>query len=138
MEPRPPRTEPIDTDRSSPFERHVFVCTEGPECPGDGPALEILKTFKAGVKEGGAKDTVRVTKSGCLGQCGHGPVAVVYPEAVWYSHLDAETAREVLEKHVLGGEVVPEYRFTLGPGGCKAARDADGRSTCGGECHGQA
>lgn len=135
MEPRPPRTEPLEKGHERPYEMQLFVCTKGPECPKDGPADEIRTALKSKAKELGLKDRVRVNNAGCLGQCGHGPMMVVYPEGVWYSHLTVAEALEVFERHVVSDEgPVKELRFTLGPGGCKAARNPDGSSTCAGEC----
>lgn len=137
MRPRPPRTEPFETDHEQPYRLHLLVCTDGPECPLDGPAKAIRDTLKAAVKQRGLKDAVRINKSGCLGQCGHGPMLVVYPEGIWYSHLDEAAALAVFERHVVErGPPLEAHRFTLGPGGCKAARDESGRSTCQGACHG--
>lgn len=114
---------------------HLFVCTYGPECPHDGPAVDICLELKRKVKEAGLKDRVRINKSGCLGQCGHGPMMAVYPEGVWYSHLDPDDALAVFEAHVVRRSgPVEELRYTLGPGGCKAARHPDGSSTCSGAC----
>lgn len=137
MEPRLPRTNPIKNNRAHPYERHVFVCTTGPECPGDGAAIEIRKALKSRVKAAGAKDHVRINNSGCLGQCGHGPMMVVYPDNVWYSHLDVAAATEILDAHVLGnGPPVAPHRYTLGPGGCKAVRNSDVSTSCDGTCRG--
>jgi len=134
VQPRPPRVDPIRTDAERPFERHVFVCTDGPECPGDGPAVEIRSALKRAAKEAGLRDVVRVNKSGCLDQCGHGPMMVVYPEGVWYAHLTVEDALEVFREHVVERRPVERLRYTLGPGGCKALRNADGSSSCAGAC----
>jgi (2Fe-2S) ferredoxin len=49
---------------------------------------------------------VRVNKSGCLDRCAAGPVAVVYPEGVWYSFVDAQDIDEIVESHLKNGKVV--------------------------------
>jgi (2Fe-2S) ferredoxin len=49
---------------------------------------------------------VRVNKAGCLDRCAGGPVAVVYPEAVWYSWVDKSDLDEIVERHLRDGEVV--------------------------------
>lgn len=93
------------------FQRHAFVCVTGTDCPLDGPAIEIHKALKAIAK--GTPD-VRVNKSGCLDQCGHGPMMVVYPEGVWYSHLTLADAERVAKEHLVGGRAVGDlvYRTT--------------------------
>lgn len=47
-----------------------------------------------------------VSESRCLGRCEHGPVAVVYPDNVWYTYIDEEDIDEILESHLKGGQVV--------------------------------
>ena len=49
---------------------------------------------------------VRVNKAGCLDRCAAGPVAVVYPEAVWYSYVDKADIEEIVESHLKQGQVV--------------------------------
>ena len=49
---------------------------------------------------------VRVNKAGCLDRCAAGPVAVVYPEAVWYTYVDEQDIDEIVESHLKNGKVV--------------------------------
>jgi (2Fe-2S) ferredoxin len=49
---------------------------------------------------------VRVNKAGCLDRCAGGPVAVVYPEGVWYSYVDTSDIDEIVESHLKNGQVV--------------------------------
>jgi (2Fe-2S) ferredoxin len=49
---------------------------------------------------------VRVNKAGCLDRCAGGPVAVVYPDATWYTYVDQSDIDEIVEKHLVGGAVV--------------------------------
>jgi len=56
---------------------------------------------------------VRVNKAGCLDRCAGGPVAVVYPEAVWYSYVDQSDIDEIVDSHLIGGKVV--VRLLLAP-----------------------
>jgi (2Fe-2S) ferredoxin len=94
------------------YEMHVFVCenqrTEGDPrgCCASKGAAEFTARLKQLVKGAGLNHKVRVNKSGCLDQCAFGPVAVVYPEGVWYRGLSAEDANEVFEKHIVGREPV--------------------------------
>jgi (2Fe-2S) ferredoxin len=54
---------------------------------------------------------VRINKSGCLDQCEHGPVVVVYPEAVWYGNVQPADAAEIVEEHLVGGRPVARLRM---------------------------
>jgi (2Fe-2S) ferredoxin len=49
---------------------------------------------------------VRVNKAGCLDRCSAGPVAVVYPEGVWYTYVDKADIDEIVESHLKNGQVV--------------------------------
>lgn len=98
------------------FERHVFVCLNArPEgaprrsCTADGTS-DLHTELQQRVKAAGLGGRVRINKSGCLDQCEHGPMAVVYPEAVWYGHLQPEDAAAIIEEHLLGGRPVERLR----------------------------
>lgn len=54
---------------------------------------------------------VRVNKSGCLDRCSEGPVAVVYPEGVWYTYADRDDIDEIVEEHLLNGRVVERLKI---------------------------
>lgn len=94
------------------FKRHVFVCLN--ERSPDDPvgcclhrnSEKIFKVLKLGTVKHALKGIVRVNRAGCLDHCKFGPVVVVYPEAVWYHVPTVEDAKEVLERHIVGGEVV--------------------------------
>jgi (2Fe-2S) ferredoxin len=95
-----------------PFEKHVFVCTSGKACPGDGPATAILIRLRDLVAEAGLKAKIRISHAGCMDQCGHGPMAVVYPENVWYGGLKAEDADVIFSEHLVGGRPVERLIYT--------------------------
>jgi len=78
---------------------------------GGGPRnrdREALDHCKARVKAAGlaGPGQVRVNKAGCLDRCAAGPVAVVYPEAVWYTYVDTDDIDEIVESHLKNGKVV--------------------------------
>jgi (2Fe-2S) ferredoxin len=111
------------------FERHVFVCTRGEWCPSiDGDGIGVHAALKAAVREAGLADQVRVNHSGCFSQCGNGPMAVVYPDAVWYSALTPDDAEEIVRQHLVGGRPVSRLRYepeTMGAH--QLEREPDGR-----------
>jgi (2Fe-2S) ferredoxin len=105
---------------SSYYERHIFFClnerSNGQECCALQGAQAGFDHCKARVKQLGltGPGAVRVNKAGCLDRCAGGPVAVVYPEAVWYTFVDQSDIDEIVERHLLKGEVVS--RLMLDPG----------------------
>lgn len=104
------------------YRHHVFVCTGGKTCPLDGSGV-VHAAIKKGVAASPASGEIRVNHSGCMNQCGHGPMVVVYPDDVWYSHVDEAGALRIVEEHLLGGRVVEEYRYIAPPGDNKQVRD---------------
>ena len=103
--------------RLPPFERHVFVCHNSraadaprPSCTSDGKS-ELHTRLQQLSREAGLGAKVRINKSGCLDQCEHGPTVVVYPDAVWYGHVQPEDAEEIVREHLVGGRPVERLRL---------------------------
>jgi len=103
----------------SQFKKHVFICTSGPYCWFDGDTETLLRNLKRRVAEAGLKDEVRINRSGCLNHCGHGPVAVVYPDATWYGNVQVDDADEIFEAHLCADRVVERLCLDLPPGNNK-------------------
>ena len=104
---------------SSYYKRHIFFClnerTNGEDSCARHRAQEGFDRCKSQVKAAGLSGPgkVRVNKAGCLDRCAGGPVAVVYPEAVWYTFVDASDIDEIVESHLRDGRVVE--RLVLPP-----------------------
>lgn len=102
------------------FEHHVFVCLNArPEgaprvsCTTDGKS-ELLTQLQQASREAGLAGRVRINKAGCLDQCEHGPTVVVYPEGVWYGHVQPGDAAEIVTEHLVGGRPVERLRLAEG------------------------
>jgi (2Fe-2S) ferredoxin len=99
------------------YQHHIFFCTNkrenGEASCGNHEAAEFAVYAKQKCKERGLNGPgkVRITKSGCLDRCEHGPVCVVYPEAVWYTMVDKHDIDEIVSEHVVGGRVVERLRI---------------------------
>ena len=98
------------------FERHVFVChntrpadAPRPSCTADGKS-DLHTQLQQLAKAAGLGTRVRINKSGCLDQCEHGPMVVVYPEAVWYGNVRPADAAAIVEEHLVGGRPVERLR----------------------------
>lgn len=104
------------------YQRHVFVCTIGKTCAAAG-APDVFDALKKGAAAAGLKGVVRVNKAGCMNQCGHGPMVVVYPDDVWYAGVDLDRAERILEEHVVGGRPVDDLRYVAPPGDNKLVDD---------------
>ena len=93
-------------------ERHVFVCinervdaAERGCCAAKGGSQvrDALKKKLAGL---GLLTVVRANKAGCLDKCEAGVVVTVYPERVWYGGVTVGDVDEIVERHIIGGEIV--------------------------------
>lgn len=104
------------------YRYHVFVCTAGKTCPAQG-SKEVHEALKKGAAERGLKGLVRINHAGCMNQCGHGPMVVVYPEDVWYAGVDVPGARRILDEHLVNGTPVESYRYHAPPGDNKLVKD---------------
>ena len=98
------------------FERHVFVChnsrPEGaprPSCTSNGTS-NLHTLLQQLTKIAGLGSKVRINKSGCLDQCEHGPMMVVYPEGVWYGNVQPEDAAVIVAEHLVAGRPVERLR----------------------------
>jgi len=107
----------LEDPRLPAFERHVFVCHNSRpagaprvSCTADGKS-DLHTQLQQLTKAAGLAGKVRINKSGCLDQCEHGPVMVVYPEAVWYGNVQAEDAAEIVAEHLIAGSPVERLRL---------------------------
>ena len=94
------------------FQRHIFFCLNERKndeaCCAQHNAQSGFDRCKSRVKELGlaGPGQVRVNKAGCLDRCSGGPVAVVYPEGVWYTYVDQDDIDEIVDSHLKNGQVV--------------------------------
>jgi (2Fe-2S) ferredoxin len=107
------------------FDKHVFVCTDGESCAGvDGDAWGIHgKLKKAVARDPSLKGRIRINKSGCLDQCGFGPMIVIYPDNVWYWAVEPDDVDEIVREHLIGGRPVERLIYRNKPGKNKLLRD---------------
>jgi len=99
------------------YQRHVFFCLNeraAPDacCAAHGSA-KVQAYAKERVKALGisGKGKVRVNKAGCLDRCEEGPCLVIYPEAVWYTYVDQRDIDEIIDRHLVAGQVVERLRL---------------------------
>lgn len=81
-----------------------MLCAGG-SCISSG-SESVREAFEREITSHGLVDEVDVISTGCMGMCEIGPIAVIYPEGVFYQKVQAEDAAEIVESHLLKGRVV--------------------------------
>ncbi|HXA37494.1 MAG TPA: hypothetical protein VNW53_00710 [Phenylobacterium sp.] len=126
----PPRDEAqlarevLDVLGAATVRRHIFLCADQtkPKCCDHAEGLESWRFLKRRLRELGLLGAggIMRTKANCLQVCHAGPIAVVYPDRVWYRHCRRDVLERIIQEHLIGGRVVAEYVI---------ARPADGSSS---------
>ncbi len=99
---------------------HVFCCVnERPathwrgSCKGRGSRALCDYMCRLGMALGAKR--IRINHAGCLNVCEHGPVMVIYPDAVWYRYETEADVEEILRRHVIGGRRVERLLLDINP-----------------------
>lgn len=96
---------------------HIFICTScrinGVQkgfCHSKG-SVDLVQRFMEEIEDRDLSGEVLISNTGCFGICEKGPIAVIYPENVWYGNLESDDITRIFDEHIEGGEVVKDLEI---------------------------
>jgi len=97
------------------YDKHIFVCAnkkpDGKKCCGEDFGLEAVQYLRNKIKEANLPISIRAQKAGCLDVCQLGPALVIYPEGTFYGNLTLDSLDQIVEEHLMKGNVVQELEL---------------------------
>ena len=112
------------------YSRHILLCADqsNPKCCPREVSVPAWTHLKDRLKELGlasGEGCVYRSKVNCLRACEQGPIAVVYPEGIWYHSAVPEVLDRILKEHLVGGRPVEEYVFARNPLSCTDKQESE-------------
>ena len=99
------------------YKKHIFICINQREAPsirkccGEDTGLAIATRFKELIQKHKLRISVRAQRASCFDFCEHGPIAVVYPEGVFYKNISIHDVDEIFEQHIINNKPIERLQL---------------------------
>lgn len=99
---------PVDRTRPG-VQKHILVCG-GTACVASN-SVKLQEAFQKALEDNGLSAAVKLIQTGCHGFCENGPIVTIYPENTFYVHVKAGDAKDIVEQHIMKGEVIESLLY---------------------------
>lgn len=96
------------------YEKHIFFCnnirTNGKKSCGQFNAQQLTQHAKSLIQPQNTDKKIRISSSGCLGKCEHGPVMVIYPDNLWFTYKTEEQVANIIRNYIVDNSLIFESK----------------------------
>ena len=99
------------------YQKHIFICTNQRKageriCCGEQHGLELVAKFKKAIRDLQLPYEIRAQRAGCFDLCEQGPNIVIYPEGVFYGHVQLADVDEIINEHLVNNRIVARLQIS--------------------------